>query len=250
MEDRVVQNPHRYQLAPVSGQSGVYDLAPIPGKITTAGTPLNKATLFSDSTAALFGLSGANATPDKGFQAVNTKINQVNTNLTGSINSVSGRATVLEGTAWKKMGTISLPAAAPSAEITVPAGTSEMIITAAGCTSSINHTLTLTFNDLKSINAYSYTAAVSTSIHEVPVLLTKYTNTLFEGLTVSCPSTQIYLYNLNTAFAAALATFLRADRNVVAAGQIGNNRIAAVNKITINKSDIKNVAYTFNVWRR
>lgn len=40
--DRVVQNPHRYQLVPVSGQEGVYDLVAIPGTVTEGGTAINR----------------------------------------------------------------------------------------------------------------------------------------------------------------------------------------------------------------
>ncbi len=48
MKDRIVQHPNRYRLTPVSGQNGVYDLEPVPGTVTQAGTPLNKATLLTD----------------------------------------------------------------------------------------------------------------------------------------------------------------------------------------------------------
>lgn len=64
MKDRVVQHPHRYQLVPVSGQSDTYDIIAKPGTITEAGTPINKATLLSDETAALYGLTGEDATVD------------------------------------------------------------------------------------------------------------------------------------------------------------------------------------------
>lgn len=64
MKDRVVQFPHRYQLVPVEGETNVYDFVPVPGTITEAGTPLNKATLLSDETAALYGLTGEDATVD------------------------------------------------------------------------------------------------------------------------------------------------------------------------------------------
>lgn len=252
MEDRIVQNPHRYQLAPVSGQSGVYDLAPIPGKITAVGTQLNKATLFSDTTAALFGLSGVNATPDKGFQAAHTKINQVNTNLTNSINSVAGRATVLEGTAWKKMGTISLPIASYKADIAVPAGTREMMLTSF-CNRSIVHNLRLMFNDIRSANVYGYIAIVQTGSALAPELVAKRSSTLFDGLNTSAPSVMIYLYNLDTAAPAALATFMRGtgvDSSVITAGNLSDRIITAVNKITVEKSDTKNIEYIFNVWRR
>ena len=43
VRDRVVQNPHRYQLVPVAGQEGVYDIVAVPGTITEAGTAVNRA---------------------------------------------------------------------------------------------------------------------------------------------------------------------------------------------------------------
>ena len=64
MKDRITQYPHRYQLVPVSGQSDTYDIIAKPGTVTEVGTPLNKATLFSDETAALYGLTGGDAVVD------------------------------------------------------------------------------------------------------------------------------------------------------------------------------------------
>lgn len=75
MKDRVVQHPHRYQLIPVAGQEGTYDIIAKPGTITEPGTPINKATLFSDATAALYGLTGEDAVVDKALSNV-TKVAQ------------------------------------------------------------------------------------------------------------------------------------------------------------------------------
>ena len=60
MRDRIVQYPARFQLTPVAGQSGAYDLAAVPGAVTEAGTPINKANLLTDTTAAALGLNPAN----------------------------------------------------------------------------------------------------------------------------------------------------------------------------------------------
>ena len=62
MQDRTPLYPGRVKLTPVSGQANVYDMVRA-DQPTQAGTPLNKATLLSDSTAALFGL-GTDAVPD------------------------------------------------------------------------------------------------------------------------------------------------------------------------------------------
>ena len=52
MTDRVVQYPSRYKLTPVSGTSDTYDLEAVPGVVTAEGTPINKANLLTDATAA------------------------------------------------------------------------------------------------------------------------------------------------------------------------------------------------------
>lgn len=62
MQDRVPLYPGRVTLTPVSGQANTYDLTRA-DRPTQEGTPLNKASLLKDTTAALFGL-GTDAVPD------------------------------------------------------------------------------------------------------------------------------------------------------------------------------------------
>lgn len=62
MQDRVPLYPGRVTLTPVSGQANTYDLTRA-DQPTKEGTPLNKASLLKDATAALFGL-GTDAVPD------------------------------------------------------------------------------------------------------------------------------------------------------------------------------------------
>lgn len=62
MKDRVPLYPGRVTLTPVSGQANTYDLTRA-DQPTQEGTPLNKANLLKDATAALYGL-GADAVPD------------------------------------------------------------------------------------------------------------------------------------------------------------------------------------------
>lgn len=62
MQDRVPLHPGRVTLTPVAGQANTYDMTRADDP-TQAGTPLNKATLLKDATAALFGL-GTGAVPD------------------------------------------------------------------------------------------------------------------------------------------------------------------------------------------
>lgn len=62
MQDRTPQYPGRVTLTPVEGQANTYDMVRA-DQPTQAGTPLNKANLLKDTTAALFGL-GTGAVPD------------------------------------------------------------------------------------------------------------------------------------------------------------------------------------------
>ena len=62
MQDRVPLYPGRVKLNPVSGQANTFDLTRA-DQPTQEGTPINKASLLKDTTAALFGL-GTGAVPD------------------------------------------------------------------------------------------------------------------------------------------------------------------------------------------
>lgn len=62
MQDRVPTYPGRVKLNPVSGQENTYDMVRA-DEPTQDGTPLNKATLLKDDTAALYG-KGTDAVPD------------------------------------------------------------------------------------------------------------------------------------------------------------------------------------------
>lgn len=65
MKDRVPLYPGRVKLTPVAGQANTYDMSRADSP-QQEGTPLNKATLLSDETAALFGKS--NPTPNDIFK--------------------------------------------------------------------------------------------------------------------------------------------------------------------------------------
>ena len=65
MNDRVPRYPGRVKMTPVAGQANTYDMVRA-DEPTQEGTPLNKANLLRDATAAMFGLS-ANAAPDDVF---------------------------------------------------------------------------------------------------------------------------------------------------------------------------------------
>lgn len=62
MNDRIPLYPGRVKMTPVAGQANTYDMVRADDP-TQAGTPLNKATLLKDATAALYGL-GTGAVPD------------------------------------------------------------------------------------------------------------------------------------------------------------------------------------------
>lgn len=65
MQDRIPLYPGRVKMTPVAGQANTFDLVRADDP-TQAGTPLNKATLLKDATAALYGL-GTGAVPDDVF---------------------------------------------------------------------------------------------------------------------------------------------------------------------------------------
>ena len=62
MKDRIPTHVGRVQLVPVAGQTNVYDMTMADDPVEV-GTPLNKASLLKDATAALFGLTDT-AVPD------------------------------------------------------------------------------------------------------------------------------------------------------------------------------------------
>ena len=62
MQDRVPLYPGRVKMIPVAGQENIFDMARA-DEPTQAGTPLNKASLLTDATAAMLDL-GADAVPD------------------------------------------------------------------------------------------------------------------------------------------------------------------------------------------
>lgn len=68
MQDRVPLYPGRVKMTPVAGQANTYDMVRADDP-TQAGTPLNKATLLKDATAALYGL-GTGAVPDEVLAAL------------------------------------------------------------------------------------------------------------------------------------------------------------------------------------
>lgn len=73
MQDRVPTHPGRVTLTPVEGQANTYDMVRA-DEPTEEGTPLNKASLLKDTTAALFGLTAA-AVPDEVLQKVKALLN-------------------------------------------------------------------------------------------------------------------------------------------------------------------------------
>lgn len=62
MKDRIVQFPKRYKITRSDGSTEMVTIDAEPGIITEAGTPINKANLFSDETAAMYELAGNDAT--------------------------------------------------------------------------------------------------------------------------------------------------------------------------------------------
>lgn len=72
MQDRVPLYPGRVKMIPVAGQTNTYDMTRA-DQPQQAGTPLNKAALLTDATAALYGL-GTSATVNDVLASIPTKL--------------------------------------------------------------------------------------------------------------------------------------------------------------------------------
>lgn len=79
MQDRVPTYPGRIKLTPVSGQENTYDMVRA-DEPTQEGTPLNKASLLQDETAALYG-KGADAVPNDILSILSNAVLSIDGNL-------------------------------------------------------------------------------------------------------------------------------------------------------------------------
>lgn len=78
MQDRVPVNPGRVLITPENGSAAYYATMTRADNPTQEGTPLNKASLLKDATAALFGL-GSSAVPDDVLVLIKSLIDAANT---------------------------------------------------------------------------------------------------------------------------------------------------------------------------
>lgn len=97
IKDRIVEHPNRYRLKPVEGQPEVYDIEPEPGEVTESGTLINaelfrQLLLLSPETAALYGLTGEDATVDGALLKVKNSIHL------GKYSAVGGGSAITDGT--------------------------------------------------------------------------------------------------------------------------------------------------------
>lgn len=81
MIDRNVEFPSRYHITKVDGTDDVYELVPAPGTVSAEGTPINKATLLTDTTAMLYGLDNT-AVPDGVFNKIAQMLQTLNDKAT------------------------------------------------------------------------------------------------------------------------------------------------------------------------
>ncbi len=79
MKDRIVEFPNRHKIIPVPGQADTVDLVPAPGVVAEEGTRMNKANLFTDETAALYGLEGEAATVNNALAESVAKVGDIRT---------------------------------------------------------------------------------------------------------------------------------------------------------------------------
>ena len=109
MKDRIPLYPGRVTLTPVDGQENTYDMARA-DQPTQEGTPLNKASLLKDTTAATLGLSG-DPTVDDAFSAMSAVAMptiQVSVKTGSTVIATNGTRTVT-GTSADNLCTIRIP---------------------------------------------------------------------------------------------------------------------------------------------
>lgn len=92
MQDRVPVNPGRVLVTPENGGAAYYATLTRADNPTQEGTPLNKANLLTDATAALFGL-GANAAPNDVLAAAWTLIDKNATDIANGVKIATGSYT-------------------------------------------------------------------------------------------------------------------------------------------------------------
>lgn len=92
MEDRIPANPGRVLVTPENGGAAYYATLTRADNPTQEGTPLNKANLLTDATAALFGL-GANAVPNDVFSTVRALIARNATDIANGVKIATGSYT-------------------------------------------------------------------------------------------------------------------------------------------------------------
>ncbi len=88
MKDRIPLYPGRVKLEAVAGQAGLYDMTRA-DEPTEPGTPLSKATLLADDTAALYGLTG-DATVNDTLQLINKLLVGANRYVTVTVKTEGG----------------------------------------------------------------------------------------------------------------------------------------------------------------
>lgn len=92
MKDRIPANPGRVLVTPENGGAAYYATLTRADNPTQEGTPLNKANLLTDATAALFGL-GANAVPNDVFSTVRALIARNATDIANGVKIETGSYT-------------------------------------------------------------------------------------------------------------------------------------------------------------
>lgn len=92
MQDRVSATPGRMLITPENGQPAFYATVKMADNPTVEGTPLNKANLLTDATAALYGL-GTDAVPDKAFAKLKTLVDTAQSTGDSKVRIVSGSYT-------------------------------------------------------------------------------------------------------------------------------------------------------------
>lgn len=96
MYDRISQNPGRVLITPEDGSGAFYATLALADNPTVVGTPLNKASLLSDATAALYGLSRS-AVPDDVLEKARSLITTAQNTANSAVTNANSRLKLISG---------------------------------------------------------------------------------------------------------------------------------------------------------
>lgn len=99
MKDRQARNPGRVYIRPENGQPGFYAVMEMADNPTEEGTPINTATMLTDSTADTLGLASTRRTPNEAFLRLKNDSSQQHQQAMAAANNAQRSANNAQNTA-------------------------------------------------------------------------------------------------------------------------------------------------------